>query len=296
MQALTLHLVAIGLIVGLGTGCRTSSGDKDEGSLIRSAGRDSRPLEDTVKLYTFELGSYDAFADRIDWSNYYEDVDTRQRTNFVIFKGKDDTECTIGLTSDQMSYLKTHPETKFQARTLTAGRTKGLHQSQIFFSFKKDGVASATEFLSVCTQPDRRVAVSDVMLAIGSFVKFVANSEDTPTYNVCCECKIDTLAGSLKSGGDTMVAKGDVRNYLMVESNDSICRTRFPINEKVVLRPGDPYFKVKEARYQIITACDETLLTKCASQMQKIGVTDTKRERAVSTKEPAATETPVETK
>jgi hypothetical protein len=245
--------------------CRTSNSDADSGLLTHSAGRDARLLEDGIAGYRIELDRFEVFEGQIDYANFYEDVDTHSRTNFVVFRGRAGTECTVGLTNEEMSHFKSHPRLKFDVKTTRPGLAKGLYQSQLVMSYAREGTATPEEVLVVCTQPNRRVSVTDASTALGGFLLFVADGKDTPTYDVCCRCKVDTISAARQ--GETAVAKDEVRYYLMRESNDSICRRHFDPTVKTVLRPGDPHFMVNDARYSVTTGCDEAAMTSCEAQM-----------------------------
>lgn len=257
-----LLLVSLAFLL---VGCRTVR-DKSDRSLTHSVGMDFRPVEKGLKSYSYELKDYEAFRKAINPSNAYVDGMTHLRTDFGTFKREDgEAECIVGLSTPQMDYMDKHKKIGFAVQPSTPGMMKGVYQSQIYFIYQPENSKTKDQFLVICTHPDRPVNMSDAALVLGDFIKFTSASEDTPTYDVCCRCKTD-IYRSESNGKDTLLLKDQIRSFLMMDSNDSVCKNSLDYKRRNPLRPGDAGYKIKENRFYMLTQCDEASLSECSGQ------------------------------
>lgn len=245
--------------------CKTSGGEAtvNQSVVKSSADRDDRFVENALKSYGFELRSFDDFMSRVDPAEFYEDVETKQRTNFVTFyNAAADTRCSIGLTNEEMSYLKSHPRTRLTARTSPPGRTSSANTSELFFGYKNESSGNTEEFLISCHQSNRRLTMADVTSTVGTFIRFRAQATDVPRYDVCCECKTDIV--QTRAGSENLLLKGESIYLRMDSSNDSICASDL-VGKRFPLRPGDRHFKPNEERSVLWTTCDEVAPISCGA-------------------------------
>lgn len=259
MSVKSIPAVLLLLISSWTTACRTTG--ETSSSLLSSSARDDRVIENILKNYSFEFQDIDAFSSKVDWADYFEDVETHQRTNFAVYASGKGTQCTVGLTADQIAFLKTHSKLMLGAYASAPGRTNDVHHSQIFFTYQNDKTKLREEFLVSCNQPNRRLAMADLAATLADFIKIRSLATDNPKYDVCCQCSNNVYA-TRRSGNDEIIVRGATAYFVMAQSNDNVCRDNLS-GRRYNLRPGDQSFSPNEERYQVWTNCDEANATSC---------------------------------
>lgn len=257
MRRYRFPLLILAMLAGA-QGCRTT---KETSSALRnSASRDVRFLEPALKNYAFEVENLATFTDRVDWQDFFEDVETKQRTYFVTFTGEDDGKCTVGLSADEVAAFKVIPHQGLKANAMAPVRTNDRFHSQIFFAFENPTTKAKEEFLASCTRSKRRFTVSDLASILAGFIRFRAVTDDAPAYDVCCRCEADIFV--LKQANESLAMKGASIYLTLNRVTDGVCQSKLS-GKKYFLRPGDPYFALGEDRYQIWRTCDEVAPELC---------------------------------
>lgn len=289
---MTRNIATLAILAFLPVGCKTSDAPtaSDSSRVLSSASRDDRYVETALKSYEYELNDFSAYQSRQDPNEFFEDFETKQRTNFVNFDGSNDTHCVVGLTTEATNSLKGAGHLKFSVKTNPPGRTSAGYRSEIFFVYKNEKTGKDDQFLASCTQSSKRVAMGDFEAALGEFIRFRAAGKDAPVYDVCCECKTDTYQIKKAGSSGTLLVKGEKNRYWMDQSNDSVCQTSL-IGKKYSLRPGDAHFSVAEERYQVWTACEQTKIDLCPTRDP-----DASKKAAALSPSPAPVNEPVKSK